>query len=96
MAAPPARSLALTLGQLASARIAPVFGFITIAVAPRGEYWAPTPASTCSTSFCSAESIVSSTVLPGSVGRTSSIAIGCPIASLTVRRMPSLPRSALL
>ena len=86
----------MTPGQFASARIAPVFGFITIAVAPFGEYCAPTPASTCSTSFCSAESIVSLTVLPGSVGRTLSIAIGCPIASLTVRLIPSLPRSALL
>ena len=34
-------------------------GFITIAVAARGEYCAPTPASTCSTSFWSAESSVS-------------------------------------
>ena len=33
-----------------SARILPVLGSATIAVAPLGEYWAPTPARICSTS----------------------------------------------
>ena len=55
-------------GQFASARIAPVLGLTAIAVAPCGEYSAPTSARTRSTSCWSPESIVSATVLPGTVG----------------------------
>jgi len=89
-------SLAFTRGQLASARIAPVFGSIAIAVAPLGEYCAPTPARTCSTSSCRAASMLSWSVFPGKVWCTSSIEIGCPIASLTIRLTPSWPRSTRL
>ena len=73
-----------------------MFGFITIAVAPFGEYWAPTPASTCSTSSWRAASIVRRRVDPGTTGFTSWTDIGCPIASLTTRRRPSCPRSCWL
>src|ERR1700751_2194703 len=63
--APAYGSLALIRGQLAIARIAPVLGFRPIGVALCGEYAAPTPASTCSTSLCSGADSVSRSVLPG-------------------------------
>jgi hypothetical protein len=81
---------------LASARIAPVLGSTAIAVALLGEYVLPTCASTRSTCCCSPESIVSWTIRPGSVARRSSIEIGWPFASLTIRRRPLVPWSTLL
>ena len=89
-------SLALIRGQLASARIAPVLGFITIAVALWGEYVAPTPASTCSTSLWSGADSVRCSDLPGSISRTLSTAIVWPRASLTIRRSPARPIKSLL
>ncbi len=71
-------------------------GFIAIAVAARGRYCSPTPASTCSTSFWSAASSVSWTVLPDCIGRTSSIEIGWWMASLTIRRSPACARQELV
>ena len=69
-----------------------MFGFITIAVAPLGEYCAPTPGEHL------LDLVLERRVdrqlqrsCPGSVGRTSSIEIGCPIASLTTAATPSLP-----
>ena len=82
-------------GQLASARIAPLLGSMTIAVAPLGFHVLPTSLSTCSARSWMLASSVRRTLWPGRTGLVSRISIGSPIASLTSLRSPSVPVSCL-
>ena len=93
----PPRSLASTRGQLASARISPVRGSITIAVAPFGLVAsAPTPASTASTrSWIVASSVSCERRCPAASGCVvARSTIGWPSASLTIAALAVACRAA--
>ena len=66
---------------------------MTIAVAPFGLNAWPTPRRTVSACSWIALSIVSLMSRPGVDGLTSTMLTGWPIASLTTRRVPSVPCS---
>ena len=89
-----ARSLGSTRGQLAMARIAPLRGSITSAVAPLGLWSRPTWLSTASVRSCSAASMVSFRSSPGLARLVSARLTVWPVASLTSLRLPSVPCSS--